>query len=134
MGLGIAIFPVLVWGILIALLEMFFLHQDIHRRWFIDSLHVFPFTLLFVFVNINAAAFVDYFVWDLPFPIHYVYIFVGLVAFIKNFGAVTFGMLREKIHFARVFFHTIIIALLIIAAPYIWNFIGPHVAHLLPFP
>ncbi|MBU1245549.1 MAG: hypothetical protein KKH88_00795 [Nanoarchaeota archaeon] len=131
---GLVFFPVIIWSIILSVLEMIFLHGDIHRRWLIDSLHVFPFTFLFIFINLNAEYVINYFNWDVSFPIHYIYLFVGLIAFIKIYGAVTFGMLREKIHFARVFFHTIIIALLIIVAPYLWKLIAPLVAHLTPFP
>ena len=135
---GFTIIPALVIGLIIGILEIIFVYKDVPRRWVSNSFHAFIFAIFFVFINMNLEYVFILFNWNLPFPIFYIYLLIGLVAFIKIYGAIRIKMPenedpRRRISFGGRFIHTLVIALLIAASPYIWKFIGPFILQYLPF-
>ena len=124
----IVILPALILGIIVGIVEIIFVHNDEPGAWFKHALHAFPFAILFVFINMNVEWLLTTFNINLAFNVFFIYLAVGLIAFIKiQSAAAIAGKTGEKV------WHTLIIALLIIATPYIWQFIGPYFANILPF-
>ena len=125
---GLVILPALILGIIIGIIEIIFVHTDEPGSWFRHAMHAFPFAIIFVFVNMNVEWIVTLFNINLPFNIIFIYLIVGIIAFIKiQTAAAIAGRTGERI------WHTLIIALLVVASPYIWQFIGPFVSQYLPF-
>lgn len=128
---GIILVPALLMGIVIGLVEVFFVHSDeTGMGWFMHGLHALPFTMLFVFVSMNISfvfgllnmAITE--AWYVDLGVRAV---IGIIAMIKIAGAAAIvGRVGEK------WYHTIIIGILIIVAPYIWDFVGPMVTPILP--
>ncbi len=128
---GIVLVPALVMGIIIGLVEIFFVHEDeVGMGWFMHAMHALPFTMFFVFVSMNISfvlgllnlAITENFLVDLG-----IRVVIGIVAMIKiGSAAAIVGRIGEK------WYHTIIIGALIIAAPYAWDLLGPLVAPMLP--
>ncbi len=118
---SLLLIPSLALGVIIGLIEVIFVHSDEPGMgWFKHGLHAFPFAVLFVFINMNVQYVLDLFNLVLPFNVLYVYLGVGVIAFIKIQGAAAIaGSTGEKL------WHTLIIALLIVGAPYLWQYIGP---------
>lgn len=128
---GIVLVPALVMGIIIGLVEIFFVHEDeVGMGWFMHAMHALPFTMFFVFVSMNISfvlgllnlAITESFLVDLG-----IRIVIGVAAMIKiGSAAAIVGRIGEK------WYHTIIIGALIIVAPYAWNLIGPSIGPMLP--
>ncbi len=128
---GIVLFPALIMGIVIGLVEVFFVHADeAGMGWFMHALHAVPFTIFFVFISMNISfvfgllnlAITENIWVDLG-----VRIVIGIIAMVKIAGAAAIvGRIGEK------WYHTLIIGALIISAPYVWMFIGPSVSPMLP--
>ncbi|MBW2970576.1 hypothetical protein KY320_00285 [Candidatus Woesearchaeota archaeon] len=135
----IVIFPAIIMGIIIGMLELLFVHSDegaMGMTWLTHGLHAIPFTILFVFVSMNISfvlnllnlAITENFAVDLA-----IRGIIAIIAMVKVAGAaaITPGAMRgvgEKLP------HTLIIGAFIFAAPYIWEYalagiIGP----MLPF-
>ncbi len=128
---GIVLVPALFMGIIIGLVEIFFVHEDeVGMGWFMHAMHALPFTMFFVFVSMNISfvlgllnlAITESLWVDLG-----IRILIGVVAMIKiGSAAAIVGRIGEK------WYHTIIIGALIIAAPYAWDLLGPIVVPMLP--
>ncbi len=138
------IFPVIVWGILVGLYELFAIHADesfVGMRWLGHGLHVAAFAFLFIFIVMNVE-------WALSFfptlqkigfvsaagflPVR---ILVGIIAMFKIQAAsmiVKGGRLAAR-GIGEHFIHTVIAGLLIIFSPEIMGVLWPVVANLLPF-
>ncbi len=116
------IMPSLVLGVIIGIIEVLFVHSDeAGMGWFKHGLHALPFSFLFVFINMNIQYVLDLFNLSLPFNNFYLYLGIGAVAFIKIQGAAAIaGRTGERI------WHTLFIALLIVASPYIWQLVGSY--------
>ncbi len=116
------IIPALIFGAVIGLIEMFFVHSDeIGMGWFMHGLHAFPFTILFTFVNMNVGwvlAFLPFGwieTWYVDLAIRGV---ISIIAMLKIAAAAAIaGRVGER------FYHTIIIGALIFASPYLWQFV-----------
>ena len=126
-GPVLVILPALIIGVVIGLIEMVFVHSDeIGMGWFMHGLHAFPFTVLFTFVSMNVG-----FVLGLSFMPSIIETWwvdliirlgVSIIAMLKIAAAAAIaGRVGER------FYHTLIIGVLIFAAPYVWMFIGPFV-------
>ena len=123
---GFVIIPALIVGAVIGLIEMLFVHADeIGMGWFMHGLHALPFTILFTFVNMNVGfvltflpgGFAQSFWVELA-----VRAIVAVVGMLKIAAAAAIaGRVGERFH------HTLIIGILIFAAPYAWDVIGPYV-------
>ncbi len=128
---GIVLFPALIVGVIIGLVEVFFVHEDeVGMGWFMHAMHAIPFTLFFVFVSMNISFVLELLnvgitenIWvDLG-----IRIVVGIVAMVKIAGAAAIvGRIGEK------WYHTLIIGVLIILAPYAWALAGPSISPMLP--
>ena len=115
----IVIMGALVMGALIALLEIFFVHADeAGMGWFKHAMHAAPFAFVFVFIVMNVEYALE--LVGLSWPAIAVQGAVALIALVKiQTAAAIAGKTGEK------FTHTLIIALLILASPYVWDFVGP---------
>jgi hypothetical protein len=128
---GIVLVPALVMGIVIGLVEIVFVHADeAGMGWFMHAAHALPFTMFFVFVSMNISFVFDLLglaitsnMWvDLG-----VRIVIGIIAMVKiASAAAVVGRVGEK------WYHTLIIGVMIIVAPYVWGFLDPFVTPLLP--
>ena len=121
------ILPALIIGVIIGLIEMIFVHSDeIGMGWFMHGLHAFPFTLIFVFINMNVGfvlglSFMPSILetWWIDLIIRSI---IAVIAMLKiSAAAAIAGRVGER------FYHTLIIGALILVAPYVWMFIGPFV-------
>lgn len=123
------IVPSLIMGVIIGIIEMFFVYQDEMSMGILaitHALHTFPFAILFTFLTMHVEIILNFLpmlpsTWVVVLGVR---IFVGIIALVKVAGAAALvkgSMIGEK------WVHSIIIAALIVAAPYIWGFIGPIV-------
>ena len=119
---GLLIMPSIVLGVIIGFIELIFVHSDeAGMGWFKHGLHALPFAVLFVFANMNIQFVLDFFGLNLPFNPIFLHLGVGLIAFIKIQGAAAIaGRTGERI------WHTLVIALLVVASPYIWQYLGSY--------
>jgi len=121
---NVVIYPALVLGIIIGLIELFFVHADENFRgshWFAHGLHAIIFTILFVFINMNVDWVLNLINIQIPYAQVVVRGIIAIVAFIKIQGAAAGAgkAVREKL------WHTLIIVALITASSYIWLILKP---------
>lgn len=116
----IAIIPVLVMGIVLGLIELIFVHQDeAGMGWLKHGLHALPTMFIFIFISMNIGFVLSFFnmkenLW-LDIGIRVV---IGLIAMVKiKAAAAVAGRVGEKTG------HVIIIGVLVMAAPFIWELI-----------
>ncbi|MBN1503347.1 hypothetical protein JW930_07445 [Candidatus Woesearchaeota archaeon] len=116
--------PALIMGGIIGLVELVFVHADERGMgWFVHGLHALPVTMLFVFVSMNVGWALNFLhigiaenIW-VDLGVRFV---IALIAMLKIAGAAAIaGRVGEKI------IHTLIIGVLVFAAPYVWMLIGP---------
>lgn len=125
----------LLLGVLISLIEIFFVHEDeAGLGWMKHAAHAVPFTILFTFIAMNIDwALMAAFQMDVTTYGTYAVVgfraAIGLVAafvvkakaaLIKGSG----GGLGEKLP------HALVIGALIAASPYIWAFVTPKLTFL----
>jgi len=113
------ILPAVAMGLVIGIIELVFVHADEQGMgWLGHGLHAIPIMFIFVFISMNVG-------WALSLiGMHEtlwldiaVRVVVGIVAMIKIGGAAAIaGKVGEKK------FHILIIGLLVIAAPYAWQY------------
>jgi hypothetical protein len=118
----LVLLPAFVFGAIIGLIEMMFVHSDeIGMGWFMHGLHALPFTILFVFINMNVGFALQFIPGGLTesFMVDVgVRAVVAVIGMIKIATAAAIaGRVGER------FQHTIAIGCLIFAAPYAWSFI-----------
>ena len=97
---ALLIIPSILLGIIIGLIEIFFVHSDeAGMGWFKHALHAFPFAILFTFLAINANWALGFFnlgnsfIWVLIARVA-----VGIVAMIKiQTAAAIAGATGEKL-------------------------------------
>jgi hypothetical protein len=119
--MALAITPVIIIGIILALIELYFVHADeAGLGWLRHGLHALPTMFLFVFISMNVS-----FVYGLinVTPAFWIDIairaIIGIIAMIKIAAAAAIaGRVGEK------FGHILIIGVLIIAAPYAWELLA----------
>lgn len=126
------ILPALVMGLIIGLIELFFVHADeAGMGWMSHGLHAIPVTMIFVFISMNLS-----FVYTfLPFVKQNftvdlgIRVLIGIIAMIKISAAAAIvrgSRVGEKLP------HTLLIGALVIAAPYIWIYLAPVMTPMLP--
>ena len=127
------ILPALVFGVLLGLLELYFLSKDERgMHWFQHGMHAMPVMFIFVFLSFNVG-------WALSlvgvagnFAIYVgARVVIGLVAMVKIKAAAS---ITGKGGVGETWTHVLIIVALLIAGPYIWEYgladlVGPY----LPF-
>lgn len=128
---GIVLVPALLMGIIIGLVEVFFVHSDeAGMGWFMHAMHALPFTILFVFVSMNISfifSLLNVSITENMWVDLGVRVLVGIIAMVKIASAAAIvGRVGEK------WYHTLIIGVIIILAPYAWDLIGPSLSPMLP--
>lgn len=124
----LVIVPAVVMGVLIGLIEVFFVQSDergIGMASLMHGLHALPFCVLFVFASMNVAYIcqllnlhiAENFGIDLA-----VRIGVGLIAVFKITGS---AAIARGTHIGEKLPHSLILGALIVAAPYLWAFVSP---------
>lgn len=120
LGAELLILPAILIGTVLSIIELYFVAGDeAGLHWFRHGMHAIPFMYLFVFLTMNTA-------WALNivgFGDELLYVLgaqvlVGIIAFVKiKFAVSVTG--RGRIGESNI--HLLIIMLLIIGAPYIWE-------------
>ncbi len=126
-----ALIPVLVLGIVLGLLELIFVHQDeAGMGWLKHGLHALPVMFVFLFISMNIGWVLGFFgmaekLW-LDIAIRVV---VGIIAMAKiSAAAAVAGKVGEKLP------HTIVIGILVMAAPFIWEIIACNIGFIANLP
>lgn len=113
-----AIIPVIVLGVILGILEMVFVHKDESGMgWMKHGLHAIPVMLIFIFVSMNIKWVLGLFnMQDNLWLTIGIRVVVGLIAIAKIQGAAAVaGRVGEKLP------HTLVIAVLIMVAPFLWE-------------
>ena len=120
-GIELLILPALALGTVLSLVELYFIHGDeIGLHWLSHGLHALPFMYGAVLITMNTEQALS--LVGLGNSLMYVLgaqILVGIIALFKIKVAVSIagqGKIGES------FIHLLIIAALIVAAPYIWEY------------
>ncbi|MFT4283004.1 MAG: hypothetical protein ACMXX6_01115 [Candidatus Woesearchaeota archaeon] len=123
----------LIMGIILSLIEIHFVHVDeAGMRWFSHAMHAVPFMFVFIFISMNIPWVLDLvgFASNLAINIG-VSVLVGIIAMVKIKAAASItgrGGVGESN------MHILIIGVLIIASPYIWELgLEPFVGQYIPF-
>jgi ABC-type dipeptide/oligopeptide/nickel transport system permease subunit len=117
----VVVLPALILGFLIGLVELYFVAEDeAGMHWFMHGMHAVPFALLFVFVNMNTGPVLELIGFaNNPLILAGVRVAIGITAFIKIKAAAS---ITGKGKIGESNLHLIVIMLLIIAAPYAWEY------------
>jgi hypothetical protein len=128
---GMIIMPALVVGAIIGLIEMIFVHSDeIAMGWFYHGLHALPFTMAFVWVNMNVNF--AYSFLHLPFAENFwidlgIKAAISIIAMLKiQTAAAIAGRVGER------FYHTLIIGALILGVGLFSKVIVSAITFILP--
>ena len=119
------ILPAIVFGIIIGIIEMVFVHSDeIGMGWFMHGLHALPFTILFVFASMNVSWVLGFFggiaeTFWVDIGVRLAVAIIGMVK-IASAAAIA-GRVGER------FYHVLIIGALIFASAYVWMFLGSFI-------
>ncbi|MFA5796823.1 MAG: hypothetical protein WC916_02150 [Candidatus Woesearchaeota archaeon] len=115
---GIVIIPVIVIGLILAILELIFVHQDeAGMGWMKHGLHAIPTMFIFIFISMNIPVVLQLVGWHENTWINIgIRVIIGIIAMIKiGAAAAVAGRVGEKLP------HTLIIGALIMVSPYIWE-------------
>lgn len=132
----LVILPAIVMGLIIGLVEIFFVHGDqaaMGGMWIKHALHAFPITIIFVFISMNVSFVLGLVGMSAEGGIMelIVRVVVAILAMLKVAGAASIAKgsrIGEKIP------HTLIIGALIFGAPYAWDLaLEQMLAPYLPF-
>lgn len=126
-----SLMPVLVLGIVLGFIELVFVHKDeAGMGWLKHGLHAIPTMIIFLFISMNIGWVLGFFgmaenLW-LDIGIRVV---VGIIAMAKiSAAAAVAGKVGEKLT------HTIIIGVLVMAAPFIWEIIACNIGFIKTLP
>lgn len=126
-----SLIPVLVLGIVLGIIELIFVHQDeAGMGWLKHGLHAIPTMIIFLFISMNIGWLLNLFgmaenLW-LDIGIRVV---IGIIAMAKiSAAAAVAGRVGEKLP------HTIIIGVLVMAAPFIWEIIACNIGFIKSLP
>jgi hypothetical protein len=120
MAVAIAIMPVLIIGIILAILEIVFVHQDeggMHPL--AHALHAVPLMFIFIFISMNIGYVLGLVgMKDNTWIDIGVRVVIGIIAMIKiGAAAAVAGRVGEKLP------HTIVIGVLVMASPFLWELV-----------
>ena len=113
--------PPLIIGLILAILELIFVHQDeAGMGWLKHGFHAIPTMIVFIFISMNIAWVESLFGWKENIWITIgIRVFIGIIAAVKiSAAAAVAGRVGEKLP------HTLTIALLIMVAPFAWEYIA----------
>ncbi|MBW3002579.1 hypothetical protein KY338_05465 [Candidatus Woesearchaeota archaeon] len=130
----IVILPALLLGLIIGIYEAILLHRDVsvptHR--FGHMAHALVYAIIAVFFTMNAAFIYSTFSFLQGIPlIQYPIVFqiaVGVITMIKVHGAsaaIRGSVGGVSVGMKETWAHSAIIAVLVVAAPYVWPFVAP---------
>ncbi|MCF7866259.1 hypothetical protein K9L67_02970 [Candidatus Woesearchaeota archaeon] len=125
--------PSLALGIILGFVELVFLSKDeAGMHWLKHGLHAIPAMLIFTFIAMNISwalhiiGVADNFWIDLGARA-----LIGIIAMVKIKAAAS---ITGKGGVGESFIHTLIIGVLIIASPYIWEYmLADMIGHYIPF-
>lgn len=126
----------LVMGFVIGLYELILIHRDENFRgshWFSHGLHSAFWAILAVFATMNAEFVYTNltFLQNIPYinNILLFRIFIGLLTLIKVHAAsaVIKTTIGSSKGLKETWMHSLVVTILVVAAPYIWPFIAPVV-------
>jgi hypothetical protein len=118
---GIVIVPVIVLGLALAILELIFVHQDESGMgWLKHGIHAVPTMLIFIFISMNIPYVESLLKWKASIWITIgIRVLIGIIAAAKiSAAAAVAGRVGEKLP------HTLIIAGLIMVAPFAWEIVA----------
>ena len=127
------ILPPLVFGVLLGLLELYFLSIDERgMHWLQHGLHAMPVMFIFTFVSFNVGWVLNLVGLAGNFAIYLgLRIAIGLIAMVKIKAAAS---ITGKGGVGESWTHVLIIVALLIAGPYIWEYaLAGLVGQYLPF-
>lgn len=127
------ILPPIIFGLLLGILELYFLSIDERgMHWFQHGLHALPVMLVFTFVSFNVGWVFNIigiggnFTWYLIARV-----VIGLIAMIKIKAAAS---ITGKGGVGESWTHVLIIVVLLMTGPYIWEYVLEGIiGHYLPF-
>lgn len=135
MSQGFILLPAIVLGLVIGLYELFAIHADMNFRgshWLGHGVHAAILGVIAVIITMNTAWFLDITglaARNIPVisNVHILRIIVGLFMVVKVHSVSAIGgtRLASSAGLAEKWTHSLIIGILIIAAPYVWPFIAP---------
>jgi len=124
---SIVIIPALIMGAVIGLVELFFVHNDeVGMNWLLHGLHALPIMMIFIFISMNISYVAGLINFDLAanFWIDLgVRILIGIVAMVKIAGS---AAIAKGSRVGEKWYHVLIIGILIMGAPYIWEVVSPY--------
>lgn len=116
-----------IMGVLIGLIELFFVHADEKGLgWMSHGLHTLPTAFIFTFVAMNipwTASLVEITVRESPVILISIQVVIGILAAFKVRGAA--AIVSGKNAVGETMVHALIIGALIAASPYIWALVEP---------
>src|SRR3990167_9170594 len=131
------IYPALIMGAVIGLYELILIHRDENFRgshWLGHGLHSVFWAMLAVFATMNAEfVYANLtFLQNIPYISNILVfrIFIGLLTLIKvhSASAVVKTTIGSSKGLKETWMHSLIVTVLVVAAPYIWPFIEPVVS------
>ncbi len=128
------VMPPILLGLVIGIYEIILIHRDVtvpmHR--FGHSIHALVYAVIACFVTMNAPWVLQNFTFLQAIPFMSaitLQVIVGIITMIKIHGVSaairTTGMGGISVGMKETWFHSAIVAALVIAAPYVWPFIAP---------
>lgn len=129
------IFPAIAMGVVIGLVELFFVHSDEQGLgWFTHGMHgvIAAMVLVFISMNIGPVSKLAGYPLEESFAVNLgVRILLGIVATIKVKAAAAIAGKASGI--GEKLGHALIVGALIAVAPYVWPFIEPMIPKFLRF-
>jgi hypothetical protein len=129
----IMIMPPIIAGVLIGLYEIILIHRDVsiptHR--FGHSIHAVVYAIIACFCTMNSPWVIANFSFLQSIPLMSVItlqILVGLITMAKIHGvsaAIKARGMGMSVGMRETWLHSAMVAALVVAAPYVWPFVGP---------
>ena len=119
--MDLVIVPVIVIGLVLAFLEMIFIHQDeAGMGWLKHGLHAIPTMFIFLFISMNVPLVESMLkIADKLWIVISIRVVIGLIAIVKiKAAAAVAGRVGEN------WMHVLIIGALVIAAPFLWEMVA----------
>ena len=130
---ALMIVPPIIAGIIIGIYEIILLHRDVtvptHR--FGHGIHAVVFAIIACFVTMNTPWVLQNFSFLQGIPYMSaitLQIIVGIITMVKIHGvsaAIKTSMGGMSLGLRETWFHSAMVAALVVAVPYVWPFIGP---------